>query len=75
MAYILPVAANDNYLACDGKEFLVSFVRDISQRKLSEERLKRQLDRLAALRAIDMAITSSLDIRVTFSIFLEKVIA
>lgn len=70
----IPVEVNANYLAYDDKEFIVNFTRDISQRKLSEERLKRQIDRLAALRAIDMAITASLDIRVTFSIFLEQVI-
>ncbi|MBU1182004.1 MAG: PAS domain S-box protein [Proteobacteria bacterium] len=72
---LIPVEINANYLAYEDKEFIVSFVRDISQRKLSEERLKRQFDRLAALRAIDMAITSSFDIRVTFSIFLEQVVA
>ena len=72
---LLPVEINANYLACDSKEFVISFVRDISQQKLSEERLKRQFDRLDALRAIDMAITSSLDIRLTFSVFLEQVVS
>lgn len=71
---LIPVEINANYLSYEDKEFIVGFCRDISQRKLSEERLKRQIDRLAALRAIDMAITASLDIRVTFSIFLEQVI-
>jgi PAS domain S-box-containing protein len=71
----IPVEVSANYLAYDDKEFIISFARDISQRKLSEERLKRQLDRLAALRAIDMAITASLDIRLTFSVFLEQVVA
>ncbi|MFO7667731.1 MAG: PAS domain S-box protein [Desulfobacterales bacterium] len=72
---LIPVEVHANYLSYEGKEFVVSFVRDISQRKLSEERLKRQFDRLAALRAIDMAITSSLDIRLTFSVFLEQVVS
>ncbi|MBU1964564.1 MAG: HD domain-containing protein, partial [Proteobacteria bacterium] len=71
---LIPVEINANYLSYEDKEFIVGFCRDISQRKLSEERLKRQIDRLAALRAIDMAITASLDMRVTFSIFLEQVI-
>ncbi|MBU0651566.1 MAG: HD domain-containing protein, partial [Proteobacteria bacterium] len=71
---LIPVEINANYLSYEDKEFIVGFCRDIRQRKLSEERLKRQIDRLAALRAIDMAITASLDMRVTFSIFLEQVI-
>ncbi|MFH2012311.1 MAG: HD domain-containing phosphohydrolase [Pseudomonadota bacterium] len=52
----------------------IEVIEDITDRKLSEEQLKRRLDRLEALRAIDMAITASLDIRVTFSVFLEQVI-
>ncbi|MFH0876964.1 MAG: PAS domain S-box protein, partial [Candidatus Omnitrophota bacterium] len=50
-------------------------VEDITERKLADERLKRQFDQLAALRAIDMAITASLDIRVTFNVFLEQAVA
>ncbi|MFH1079918.1 MAG: PAS domain S-box protein [Pseudomonadota bacterium] len=72
---LIPVEVNANYLAYGDKEFIVSFVRDIRERKRHEEQLKRQIDRLAALRAIDMAITGSLDIRVTFNIFLEHVVA
>lgn len=34
---------------------------------------QRRLDRLAALRTIDMAITSSLDLRVTLNVFLDQV--
>jgi hypothetical protein len=48
---------------------IVISVRDISERLKSEKELKTQLDRLAALRAIDMAITASLDLRVTFRFF------
>ncbi len=47
---------------------VVCIVRDISERKQAEERLNSQLERLAALRSIDMAITSSLDLHVTLNI-------
>jgi len=72
---LIPLEIHANYLAHGDEEFIVTFCRDIRERKLHEEHLKRQIDRLAALRAIDMAITASLDIRVTFSVFLEQVIA
>ena len=48
-------------------------VIDITERKLAEARSQRRLDRLAALRAIDLAITSSLDLRLTLDIFLDQV--
>jgi response regulator RpfG family c-di-GMP phosphodiesterase len=44
-----------------------------AERKHSEAQIKLQLERLASLRAIDMAINSSLDIRVTLSVFLDQV--
>ncbi|MBM4135871.1 MAG: GAF domain-containing protein [Nitrospira sp.] len=46
----------------------------IIQRKQAEEQLKRRLGHITALRNIDMAITSSLDVRVTLNIFLEQVV-
>ena len=49
------------------------FIRDITARKESELTVRRQLDRLSALRAIDMAITSSLDLRLTLSILVNQV--
>ncbi|MFH0794975.1 MAG: HD domain-containing phosphohydrolase [bacterium] len=42
-------------------------------RKSAENQLQRQLERLEALRTIDMAITSSLDVRVTLNVFLDQV--
>jgi len=48
---------------------------DITERKRAEEQIKNQLGRLKALRAIDVSIKSSFDLRVTLNIFLEQVIA
>jgi response regulator RpfG family c-di-GMP phosphodiesterase len=42
-------------------------------RRCAEVEIRLQLDRLAASRAIDIAITSSLDIRVTLSVLLDQV--
>jgi HD-GYP domain-containing protein (c-di-GMP phosphodiesterase class II) len=52
---------------------IVVFVRDITKYKKSELKIKRQLDQLDALRSIDLAITSSLDLNLTFSIILDHV--
>jgi PAS domain S-box-containing protein/putative nucleotidyltransferase with HDIG domain len=71
---LIPVEIYSKYISYRDKEFLINFVRDIRERKLHEKQDKMQIDRLSALRAIDMAITASLDMRVTFSIFLEEVI-
>ncbi len=48
---------------------------DITERKRAEEEIQRQLQRITALRAIDMAITSSFDLRLTLSIVLDQVTA
>jgi PAS domain S-box-containing protein/putative nucleotidyltransferase with HDIG domain len=48
--------------------------RDITERKRSEERISRQIQKLSSLRAIDLAITSSLDVRMTLNVFIEHVV-
>jgi response regulator RpfG family c-di-GMP phosphodiesterase len=46
---------------------------DITERQKAEEQIQSQLQRLAALRTIDMAITASLDLRVTLDVLLDQV--
>ncbi len=55
-------------------EFLVFSLMDVTDNKRAEERIQRQLQRLSSLRSIDLAISSSLDIRVTFRVFIDHVI-
>ena len=52
---------------------VIIFIRDITKYKQSEEKIKIQLDQLAALRAIDLAITSGADLSQTLSMILENV--
>ena len=56
-----------------GRGHVVSFIRDITIRKQSELGLRQQLDRMSALRAIDMAITTSPDLDLTLSILVQQV--
>lgn len=49
--------------------------REISERKRAEERIQHQLERISALRTVDMAILASLDIKITLGIILEQVTA
>ena len=46
-----------------------------SRRDGAEEKIMRQMGHLAALREIDLAISSSLDVRLTLNILLERLIA
>lgn len=54
---------------------MVGAISDITDRKQAEESLRIQLERLASLRAIDIAIASSTDLVMTFHIVLNQVIA
>lgn len=51
----------------------IMFVRDITKYKHTEEKSRRQLDQLSALRSIDLAITSGLDLNSTLNVILEHV--
>jgi PAS domain S-box-containing protein len=51
-----------------------AIVHDLTQRKENERLIRQQLERISALRAIDVAITGSFDIRVTLSIVLDQVV-
>ena len=56
-----------------GQFFVV--VRDATRHKQAEEKIKSQLKRMAALRAIDLAISSSLDLNLALSVVLSQVTA
>ena len=51
----------------------IMFVRDITKYKQAEEKIKRQLGQISALRSIDLAITSGLDLNSTLNVILEHV--
>jgi response regulator RpfG family c-di-GMP phosphodiesterase len=60
---------------------IVGTVQDITQRKQAEEtirkanvQLEKQLQRLHALRTIDLAITTSYDLNIRLNIFLDQVV-
>jgi putative nucleotidyltransferase with HDIG domain len=47
----------------------------LAERVKAEQNIQRQIDRLGALRSIDLSITSSLDLRLTLKVILEHVCA
>ena len=56
-----------------GKPAIIGTVIDITDRVRYEHQIERQLSQLEALRKIDLAITASLDPRVTFDVLLSQV--
>lgn len=48
--------------------------REVTDRRLADERIRLQLQRLEGLRAIDSAITGGLDLRATLAVFLDQVV-
>ena len=53
---------------------IVTTCEDITERKRTEEQIQRQLQRLTTLRDIDMAILSSLDLKVILNVLLDHLI-
>ena len=49
--------------------------RDVTERHRTDERIYHQLQRLNALRTIDMAIATSMDLRVTLAVLMESVMS
>ncbi|NOY99050.1 MAG: HD domain-containing protein [Chloroflexi bacterium] len=62
-------------LAPTADGYIVDVVRCTTEHKRKETQIQRQLKRLAALRSIDLAISSSLDINLTLSMLLSHVTA
>lgn len=63
----------DGRLTCTAPSQVILFARDITRYKQSETRMQQQLRRLAALRSIDLAIASGLDLNLLLSLLLEQV--
>lgn len=71
-----PVNVNVLYRIPDNREdfahILVS-ISDITARKQAEEQVKRQVQNLAALHAVDLAISASMDLPVVLRVLLNQV--
>jgi len=75
--YLLPTPSGDHWyearLVLFTDQQIIMFVRDITKYKQSELKTRRQLEQLAALRSIDLAITSSSDLNLTLSVIMEHI--
>ncbi len=59
----------------DGKPATLDMFIDVTEQRRAEEQIQQQLRHMAALRAVDMAITASLDLTTTLRVVLEQVTA
>ncbi|NEP59869.1 MAG: GAF domain-containing protein, partial [Symploca sp. SIO2G7] len=63
---IYPVEIKARYLELDGEEYSFAFVRDITERKQSEQIIRQQAEREKLLREVTQKISQSLDIQAIF---------
>lgn len=71
------VSLSTNVMRNEGGEVIgvIGILEDITHRKKIERKLQQQIDQLNSLRDIDMAIGSSLDMKLTFSVVLDHATA
>ncbi len=58
----------------EGRPAIIGTLLDVTDRKRADEKIQRHIHKLSALHAIDLAITLSLDIRITLEAFIEHVV-
>jgi PAS domain S-box-containing protein len=63
---------SSTFIQLDEKSHLLGSFRDVTDRKVAQEKLKRHMDNLTALRNIDNAINGSLDLRITLKVLLME---
>jgi PAS domain S-box-containing protein/putative nucleotidyltransferase with HDIG domain len=71
----VPVEISTNVLTLGGKRIVQGAFRDITVRRLAEENARVRLERLDTLHAIDLIISSSLDLHITLLNFIDHVLA
>lgn len=70
-----PVEFSVSALRVQNRWQAISIMRDITDRKSSEKVIQQQLKNMTALSDIGMAISSTLDIRVTLKILLDRLVS
>jgi len=70
----IPIEISASIVEINGRKIIQGIFRDITRRKRAEEQAQYRLEHLSALHAIDMIISSSLDLRETLREFLDLVI-
>ena len=56
------------------RKHTIVVIQDITRYKINEAKIQKQLDQMSALRSIDQAITSSVDLNLTLSILLTQLV-
>jgi len=72
---VFPSEVSISRLEIGGQKLYTAIVRDITERKRAEEKIKRQLERLTALNEIDRMIASSFDLHLSLTSIVDRVIS
>lgn len=72
---VFPSEVSISQLSLGEKILFTAIIRDITARKLSEEKIRRQFDYLTGLRTIDQTIISTFDLKLSLNTLLSKTIS
>lgn len=67
-----PIEASISQISVGSEKVFTVILRDITERKQAEDRIRHQLQRLRALHDIDIAISSSFDMHTSLDVLLEE---
>jgi PAS domain S-box-containing protein len=72
---IFPIEISGHYQIINGERVVLVVARDITERKRAEEKIKRQVEYLTALREIDQAITSAFDLQMSLNVLVSRALS
>ncbi|GAB4390696.1 MAG: hypothetical protein Kow0025_24500 [Thermodesulfovibrionales bacterium] len=72
---VFPAEVSAAVVDIEGREAVQGIIRDITERREAERKIRTHIERLNALRAVDRAISSSFDLRVTLGVCVGEAVS
>ncbi len=72
---LFPTEVSISKLELSGRRLYTAIIRDVTERKQTEEKIQRQINYLTALKDIDLEIISTFDMRASLDMLVQRAVA